>query len=713
MEYKKKEIVSTRQLYRRVATGIRDTWKDIQQEKQIRQKIQIDLKKEKSEHDIHVKNDNIGINNSLIQNVYAVNVNNDDIRGITNIDETYDCINQSFSDKNDFSDDNELSNSLVHESVVENISEDNVEENLSFHLRNWAVQHKTPQIALNHLLQILRPFHSNLPLDSRTLLNTNLHMPSKQLKNGELCYIGLRQLLKQFVSRCTPLQLRNNEVNISFNIDRLPLFKSSNTQLWPILGLIKNCPEEKPFVIAIYCGNSKPSSLNIFLEDFINELSQLLQEGFLFENKLYTVKVHSFICDAPAKAYIKCTKSHNGYSSCDKCFEAGEYVQRRIIYRSVTAQRRTDSNFRLFIDEDHHTSVSPLSTLPIDLVKTFPIDYMHAVCLGVMKKFLNTWISGDLKIRLSGQLINVLSERLMSYRSYIVIEFNRKPRSLAELARWKATELRMFLLYLGPLGLKGILPNALYENFLLFHCSIVLLCSKKHIDKLGVQLAGELLVMFIKHCEKIYGSHFLIYNVHILCHLNDDVEKFGPLDNYSAFPFENYLQTLKKLVRSPHKPLQQIIRRLKEIDCNQNVLHQETQDVPLLLLEHNSGPFPANDIFQYKMYRKIKYKNVIFYVWQYCNADCYCYTKEGKVIKIHNILFRCHDNILLFYGKQFLSYVSYYEYPYDSEILDIFRIKDVSNEFVTVPFEDVIAKCLLLPDENNSWISFPLIHSVE
>jgi len=41
------------------------------------------------------------------------------------------------------------------------------------------------------------------------------------------------------------------------------------------------------------------------------------------------------------------------------------------------------------------------------------------------------------------------------------------------------------------------------------------------------------------------------------------------LDSYSAFPFENYLQYLKKLVRKPNAPLVQIINRIQE---SQNIL---------------------------------------------------------------------------------------------------------------------------------------------
>lgn len=59
---------------------------------------------------------------------------------------------------------------------------------------------------------------------------------------------------------------------------------------------------------------------------------------------------------------------------------------------------------------------------------------------------------------------------------------------------------------------------------------------------------------------------YYVYNIHILCHLSDEVEKHGLLDLFSAFPFENYLGKIKKVVKSPNKPLQQIIRRIKEIN---------------------------------------------------------------------------------------------------------------------------------------------------
>ena len=65
-----------------------------------------------------------------------------------------------------------------------------------------------------------------------------------------------------------------------------------------------------------------------------------------------------------------------------------------------------------------------------------------------------------------------------------------------------------------------------------------------------------------------------MYSVHGLIHIAEDVKRFGPLDSYSAFPFENYLGHLKQLLRKPQSPLQQI-RRVEE---RQGILTRQTKN---------------------------------------------------------------------------------------------------------------------------------------
>lgn len=56
-----------------------------------------------------------------------------------------------------------------------------------------------------------------------------------------------------------------------------------------------------------------------------------------------------------------------------------------------------------------------------------------------------------------------------------------------------------------------------------------------------------------------------------LIHVTDDVERFGVLDNFSAFPGENNLPSIKRMLRSGFKPLQQIVKRIFERESVENL----------------------------------------------------------------------------------------------------------------------------------------------
>lgn len=55
-----------------------------------------------------------------------------------------------------------------------------------------------------------------------------------------------------------------------------------------------------------------------------------------------------------------------------------------------------------------------------------------------------------------------------------------------------------------------------------------------------------------------------MYNVHSMLHITDDALQFHGLDNCSAFKFESYLYTMKRMARSGKHPLKQIAKRIEE-----------------------------------------------------------------------------------------------------------------------------------------------------
>ena len=95
--------------------------------------------------------------------------------------------------------------------------------------------------------------------------------------------------------------IESNEMNISINIDGLPLFKSSRTQTWPIL--INVHPSSTVLVSGVFVGDSKQGDVNDYSNEFVSELKWLILEGFVHKSKKYNINIRSFICDAPARDF--------------------------------------------------------------------------------------------------------------------------------------------------------------------------------------------------------------------------------------------------------------------------------------------------------------------------------------------------------------------------------------------------------------------------
>ena len=441
--------------------------------------------------------------------------------------------------------------------------EDSEANNFRDLLAAWAVQCQIKQVHVDKLLILLKSFpdieiFNALPSTCRTLVNTVRKTFLKKVDPGHYFHFGIKNGVILALRQLGIKSLRNKKIRLLINIDGISISKSSGSQFWPILGRILGINHSKVFLIGIYNGKAKPSDANLFLEDFVTEMRVLYHTGILYNEERVEIEVFGFICDAPARAFITYTKTHSGYASCSKCIDEGEW-DGRIVFLNENATLRDDASFRNKVHEEHHTGTSILQTLPIDMIASFPLDYMHLICLGVMRKLLWSWKRGSFRSRLQKSQVDEISKFLLHFSTFIPCEFSRKSRSLEELARWKATELRLFLLYTGPVVLKKILPSTLYNHFMLLHVAVKILATANLCNEENINYAKLLLVRFVTQCKEYYGEKFLSYNVHNLVHLADDVRKFGPLDAFSAFPFENHLQSLKHLLRKHDKPLPQVI----------------------------------------------------------------------------------------------------------------------------------------------------------
>ena len=234
----------------------------------------------------------------------------------------------------------------------------------------------------------------------------------------EYLYFPLSEEIKKNVARYPCSVTENlNTLELSFNIDGLPLFKSSQESLWPVLCSIANIKPSAVFPVVLTYGKSKPNDLT-FLEEVIRDLGYIMEHGIQYGDKCLSVSLRCIVCDAPARALVRGTKLYSGYFGCDKCCQKGRWAGRVIYADIVGFELRTNFSFRNESNEEHHHSRSPFCELPIDMVKRFPIDYMHQVCLGVMKKLLLLWTQGKREVRISAGQVNEISHKLLDIYIY-------------------------------------------------------------------------------------------------------------------------------------------------------------------------------------------------------------------------------------------------------------------------------------------------------
>ena len=158
-----------------------------------------------------------------------------------------------------------------------------------------------------------------------------------------------------------------------------------------------------------------------------------------------------------------------------------------------------------------------------------------------------------------------------------------------------------------------------------------LLCHEKRDD------AQNYLELFVGHCSDLYEPTSIVYNVHALVHLVQDVKVYGCLDKFSAFPFESFLGMLKKLVRKPSQPLQQVIKRLKERSKFYSKAQSSSLCIGEVRKEHTRGPLVPGHTFQLcTQYGEIQLK--IFVFTRFKGDNC---------VRIHPVAVRIYSSVLL------------------------------------------------------------------
>ena len=447
-------------------------------------------------------------------------------------------------------------------------------------------------------------------------------------------------------------------------------------------------------MLGSFCGRGKPEPLEEYLREFIDEMSQAMSAGVRL-NELLTVSVQleCVICDSVARAYIKQIKGHAGYQGCDRCTVEGRRISsNRTVFLSCTAPLRFDIDFRSKRDRRHHIGISPMEQLPIDMVRSFPVDPMHLVFLGVVKRIVGIWKSADRNsgVRLSGAQMRQIESQLSASTACLPLDFPRKCSSLQLHERWKATEGRQFLLYVGPVALRHALPPKMYENFMVLSSCIYVLSHPIYCRSM-LSFVRPLIVRFIRQFKKLYGEDEVVYNVHVLSHLCDDVEKYGPLNKFWAFPFETFMRSIKRDVRGPKCPAAQVHNRMTE-----RVMAGISQTTTILHDDNNS----QLSYIPERGYCKV---NNSWFISHLHPDNCVYYKSNPYLI---DLIIGPNAHC-----RQLQQLRSLYKHAFPSTELMIFIAGGLSSVTTVIPLSDLFCKGFCVLYESQYFV-FPILHTI-
>lgn len=214
------------------------------------------------------------------------------------------------------------------------------------------------------------------------------------------------------------------------------------------------------------CTKEPNSDLaDLYFSKFIEQIYILYNEGIAvtnLRNEKVNLKFCPLVCcvDSKCRPILQNRLQFNAYYGCSWCYHKGKYCKnvsgiRYPIQQNDSSLRSHESHLKdlaivTSVDKCDERGIKgdiSLSKIPnIDMVWSFPYDYMHGTLLGVDQQIYKQWTSTKLKsvFKLSNNNIKMIDNRLKCIKP--TQNIHRRPRSLKDREKWKASEIKFWIL---------------------------------------------------------------------------------------------------------------------------------------------------------------------------------------------------------------------------------------------------------------------------
>ena len=475
--------------------------------------------------------------------------------------------------------------------------------------------------------------------------------------------------------------------SLDFSLDGVQESKSSNVSLDIYSIKFKGCKAIYPMkIIKPYNRYKYEEQEEIY--NFISDLNN---------NR---ITIDAAIMDNLKRAIVKCVKNHASTHPCEYCeATAVKYkdasmskIQLTWPPSTMNGRHRTKTGLRRILnsiqeseeqlDSKYLKGIKGKSVLfdqeNFDFILDMPAEYMHLICLGIVKKMIElTYKVGKKRKRITKRkrsppkLFNDLIRSVKSPR-----ESSRRVRNL-DISTFKAQEYKNILLFYFPIILQNIPVKFKKERqlwltlvFMIRSCVI----PNDEFNNVTKETIFNACELFYNLFHELYGPQNCSYSNHVSSSHLMKIRGNVPLTERSAFPFESFYSEMKNLFNAGTKSTpKQILRNtimkraIEPHNCNKSIVYSARKKSDSM--EDNSLIYTYNN------------NEYNFYVITKIEGDEFTCNKQGK--------FTYHTDLLPNYNWK--SVGVFRKGPIGTELIKVNRnevkgkVIDVLNMVITCP----------------------------
>lgn len=210
---------------------------------------------------------------------------------------------------------------------------------------------------------------------------------------------------------------------------------------------------------------------------------------------------------------------------------------------------------------------SPLTQIPnFNFVRDSPVDYMHAVCIGAVKRLLElTFAVGENRPRITKRkLSSPLDFNKLMLDTKVPHECSRRARELL-FSVMKAAEFRNISLFYFPHVIACITPPAKERTLWLLLAYMLRACivPNKEFQPIPLDHIDYCCDKYYLLYESLFGETNCTYNTHVVFAHLIEMRYHGPLTSTSTFEFESFYGEMRQsYIPGTKSPLKQIFQKI-------------------------------------------------------------------------------------------------------------------------------------------------------